>query len=163
MKRIFILLLACISITACRQHTNAWTKEYTQKTYNELYEGIGTVIKDSAQRRQVTAYMIKRFKAELPYGLESVSADSLRKLSVKIGGDYTAIHNNGNLQATIKWTPESELSLKEGFARYLKSYTPKNRDKMCDCLVVKLKQIYPDSLTTPVPDSVYVKIVKECK
>ena len=163
MKKIFILLLACIIITACRQHTNVWTKEYTQKTYDECYEGISTVIKDPAQRKQVTLYMIQRFKAALPYGLESVSADSLRKLSVKIGRDYSLLHNTSNLQASIKWTTESELSLKEGFARYLKSYDPKSRDRMCDCLVAKLKQIYPDSLTTPVPDSVYVKIVKECK
>ena len=107
-----------------------------------------------------------RLKAELPNGLESVSKDSLRKLGVKIGMDYSDYadrHNSGSKPKAYAWTPELEKVFRDEFLKRREIYHLERSNEICDCVITGLKKTYPDSVIMPIPNDVIKKIVGHCE
>jgi hypothetical protein len=164
MKKLLLALLLLTGMLSCKQH-NVWTKSYEKEVYNMAYDTLGTIIKDSAQRRQLALYMVREFKKALPYGLTSVSADSLTRLSAKIGREYSDTHDGQQMQAAVPWSAGTEASLRASIIGHMvrPDLSIDQKNHFCDCVVVQLKKIYPDSLKTPLPDSVIDRVVLPCK
>ena len=104
----------------------------------------------------------------MPNGVESVSIDSLRKLSAKIGEEYGYAHagdrNSGLIPTAMLWTPELEKTLRKAITYGAKNEADiKLYNKLCDCLLIKLKKMNPDSVLMPLPHDVAVKVVGECR
>jgi hypothetical protein len=157
-------------ILSCRSQNHAdsvWTDAYQQKIYQQLDDAIKSRLQDQQKRKQLVSYIVTRLKAELPDGLNSVSADSLHRLSVKIGKEYGYAHADGNgdgLTPTARpWTAELEQTLRETFLRGMKKEDLEMGNKLCDCLINKLKKLYPDSVMMPFPHDVALKVASECK
>ena len=166
MKKILLVVLIVMSLAACKRQ-NVWTPEYERNVYNMAYDTLGTIMKDSAQRKQLALLMVKRYKQLLPYGLNSISNDSLQKLSTKIGREIGETNNGENMKMTVPWSVEVETSFKQSllgnkvWGKLKANGTAK--DRFCDCIIANLKKIYPDSLVTPIPDSIYTKVVSNCR
>lgn len=130
-------------------------------------EAISPRLPDEGKRRELVSYIIKRLKAELPNGLESVSADSLHKLSVKIGKEYAYAHadgfGGGMVPKPTAWTPELEKLFREAILNGVGKDDLDRGKKICDCVVTKIKKIYPDSVMLPFPHEVILKVASECK
>lgn len=164
MKKIVLALLLLTGTLSCKRH-NVWTKDYEQQVYNMAYDTLGTIIKDSAQRKQLALYMVKEYKKALPYGLLSVSKDSLARLSTKIGRKYGDTMAGQQVHAEVPWSNEVEASLRQSLKGHLNrpDLTASQKDHFCDCVLINLKKIYPNSLVTPLPDSVINSVVSSCK
>lgn len=141
-----------------------WTKDYERDAYNQVYDG-ARVFKDANQRKQFALFVVSKLKSELPNGLSSVSKDSLGILYQKIGLSYAKSFNTDNLRMTIPWTPSGEQKLRESFLNsdFIKRTDKKNRNKLCDCLVLEMKKFSPDSAIIPIPDTTYIRIIRSCK
>ena len=158
---IFVLFV----VAACNfQPKNIWTKEYEQTVYKQTYEGVGAVIKDPVQRKQLALYMVQRLKVEAPYGIYTISEDSLQKLYTKIADDYSKTHDIDTLRSVLKWNDNTEDALRSSLfkSKYLKDESDEQKNIFCNCFISRLKYIYPDSVVTPIPDSVYVSVISEC-
>jgi hypothetical protein len=165
-KALLLLTLITTTIFSCKRQ-NAWTPEYEKSIYQTTYGAIGSLMKDSAQRKQLALLMVKRYKQLLPYGLNSISNDSLQKLSSKISREISKTNFAENMQMVVAWSPEVEASFRASLFgnnvwQKIKADAA-TKDRFCDCLIASLKKIYPDSLVTPVPDSIYTKVVGDCK
>ncbi len=163
MKKLFIILLGLLIITSCkRKNANVWTKQYEQNAYDSMYVSMKPYIKDDAERKAFAAWVIKKFKATLPGGMESISPDSLHILAVKVGREYPG--NLAKAKTVLPWST-AEKSFKEGMEKEVSKTFPdkKVREKFCDCLVAQLKKTYPDSLVTPIPDSLVKNAASICK
>lgn len=112
----------------------------------------------------MTDWEIERFKVELPDGLSSIPHDGLVRLCAKIGSEYSKTHNTDNLKAKIAWTPDAETTFKESMlnTHFVKGIDKNLRVKYCDCLLTEFKKTYPDSLSTPIPDSITINAVQAC-
>ncbi len=165
MKKTFLIVLLPICFMSCiKRNSRAWTEAYYNKMYDSIYQINSTIIKDDSERKLFTAYEIKRLKTELPNGFSSVSDDSLSRIFSKLGKDYAKTHDAANMKAALPWTEETERSLKESFAdaNNMKKLNKATKEQLCNCLVMKLKEIYPDSLRTPIPDSISEKVANSC-
>src|SRR5476651_2037115 len=107
MKKLLLAFLVLTGILSCKRH-NVWTKDYEKQVYNMAYDTLGTIIKDSAQRKLLALYMVKEYKKALPYGLQSVSKDSLARLSMRIGRQYGDSTAGEQVHATVPWSDEVE-------------------------------------------------------
>jgi hypothetical protein len=162
-QKLFLILFVFAALASCKQKaTNVWTTEYEKKAYDQIYSSLGDVFKNDVQRTQLTHYLIKRFKEQLPDGLESIPTDSLRKLSYTISEEYTYKKRSA---LTIAWSAQNEASLKVGMEKGLINKMPdkKVRDAFCDCVIVQLKKIRSDSLVTPIPDSLTLRLAGICR
>ena len=162
MKKLLILTLVIATFTSC-QRKNVWTKDYEKQTYDTMYTELGSIMKDSAQRKDFCKFIVSKLKTKLPYGIESVSGDSLSKLSRKIAIEYEASHKTQDFQAVIPWSQEAEVSLRNSMqVRLGDKFTKKAKDKYCDCVITLLKRMYPDSLATPLSDSTTTILNNTC-
>lgn len=159
-----IIILSCNPNAQVKKNSNVWTKDYELKEYKQVDDEIRPELPDEQKRQQLVSYVIKRLKAELPNGVESVSADSLYKLCITIGKDYAFSHteNTGLIPRLTPWTPELEQIFREGFLKGLNKKYPKSSNELCNCVIVKLKKLYPDSVLMPLPHDITVKIAQEC-
>jgi hypothetical protein len=169
-KKIFLLLLACTSLLSCKSQVrtdSVWTTAYEQKKYDEINDAIKPRLPNEEKREKFVSYIIMRLKTELPKGLESVSADSLKKLSVKIGEEYGFAHADGHggglIPKAIAWTPDLEKTFREAILKGTKTADLDKSNKLCDCFITELKKIYPDSVMMPVPHNIALKIVNQCQ
>jgi len=123
---------------------------------------------DASRREQLVAYVVQRLKEELPKGLKSVSDDSVYRLSVKIGAEYGYAHaqsdhnETGIVPSKQPWTPGLVTVLRQTMFRNEKKEDHALNIKLCDCVVAKLKIIYPDSIMLPLPHDVIYKVAGEC-
>ncbi len=170
MKKILLLIIAITGILACKvqaQTTSVWTEAYEAENYNALYNQFKTVVSDSTDRKELTTYMIKRFKTELPNGFQSVSVDSLSILSEKMAVDYYTSHANklGNIEMAPSeaWTPVLEKGIRQGLLYNWPKKDLVNRNKYCDCYIRKLKAKYPAKVPSTPPHDVILAIDTECK
>jgi hypothetical protein len=170
MKKIILILPIIISITSCKSPSpskSIWTEAYEMKEYQQIDSALKLRMPEKEKRAQLASYFVKRLKSELPRGLKSVSADSLKKLSRKIATEYAYTYNdghgNGLKPRAYAWTPDLEDLLKAGMLRELKMENIQNPNIFCDCALTKLKKIYPDSIIMPAPHNVLFKIGIECR
>ena len=122
-------------------------------------------IPNDADRRKIINFMIARFKVYLPKGIESVSQDSFKKIATKIGLEYahqTEPEMSSMKKQTLKWSPEVEHELRVGFSQGYMSKGPEDFKQKCDCVIGKLKKMYPDSITIPLSDQTMEKVLGDC-
>ncbi|MDB5137431.1 MAG: hypothetical protein JWP37_4034 [Mucilaginibacter sp.] len=168
MKRIFLLALIFIGFLGCRsknQNTIVWTEAYEAKVYKTMDNFAKLRMRDNQKRNLFVSYLVKRLKAVLPNGINSVSVDSLRKLAIKIGADYSYAHPNGLGPVTPKataWTPDLERTFRIALVRLLQIEHLDKDNKICDCVITNLKKTCPDSVILPMPNNVLVKIATDC-
>jgi hypothetical protein len=161
-----VLVIICFIIISSCNSKSVWTDQYERKQYQQIDLGVKQSLFDNAKRKQLVTYIIKRLKAELPAGIESVSSDSLKRLSVKIGREYAYAHPNqlsGLTPHRVVWSKELEDDVRAGF---LKGVTEADRPmqiKGCDCVIMKLKKIYPNSVIIPFPKDTLVKLSVQCR
>ncbi|MDB5288425.1 MAG: hypothetical protein JWR05_3374 [Mucilaginibacter sp.] len=157
-------------MSACngQSKSKVWTKNYEQGLYNYLDSTSKPSMPDDVKRAKYTEFTITQLKKELPNGLNSVSKDSLHALNIKIGREY-ALKEYGTGNAEIKpyytiWTPLIEKTFREDYlAVFQNKYPNAKTNKFCDCVIMKLKARYPDSLLVPVPKDINLKVAMECK
>jgi hypothetical protein len=165
MKKILFIVLIFINISSCKNnHKNVWTKEYEKDIAKGLDDTLKAILKNENQRKEFVIYFINKAKSTLPRGIESISSDSLRKLFAKWGNEYEQSHNLNNIDASVPWNQQTEASFRASFfKKYLKTGDKRTADKICDCIIIKLKELNPDSLKTSIPDTTMVRIVTGCK
>jgi hypothetical protein len=164
MKKIIpVLFVVLIWFTACNSNSakkTVWTKDYEDKLYKQIDDAAKPRIPDENKRSELVLYTLKRLKQALPNGLESVSNDSLQKISAKIGSDYSSTHKYSTIgvRSFVKWTPKVEQAIKE----YILRDNPKDGNKLYGCVLLKIKKAYPDSLAVPFDRDLIVKFTNEC-
>ncbi|MFC0518675.1 hypothetical protein ACFFGT_30955 [Mucilaginibacter angelicae] len=169
MKKALILFVFCSLIWTCKQKPNPviWTKEYEQGFYNYLDSTSKSMTPDSIKRAKYVAFLIKRYKEEIPNGINSVSKDSLHNLNNRLGREYAIKERNeGNITELIshyeRWTPILEKDFKDNYVAIFQSMGPGFGEKLCDCMIGRLKKIYPDSILLPIPKDINRKLNLEC-
>ncbi len=162
----FCILLMLFTCCTSVEKGNVWTYAYEEKLYKQLDEQAKTVFPVKEKRRALLEYVIKRYKEELPNGMESISSDSLQQLSVKIGAEYSSLkaENEDAGMTTIKraWTKDLELNFKKVMSGKLVKNNFRFSDEMCNCVIKKLKLTYPDSAIFPFPKDILQKVSVDC-
>jgi len=123
-------------------------------------------IPDVNERHKLIRFMIDRFKRDVPGGMESVSRDSFMTIAAKIGLDYAHQTEPDSTSAdehgTYKWSDDVEDQLRVGFSQGYKAKSPEDAKEKCDCVIAKLKVMYPDSITVPLSDETMMQVTKSC-
>lgn len=165
MKKILFIVLLFISIPSCKNnHKNVWTKEYEKDMAKDLDDTLKTILKNENQRKEFVIFFIKKAKSTLPQGIESITSDSLRKLFEKWGNEYEQSHNLNNLDVSAPWTQQVEASFRKSFfKKYFKIGDKRTGNKICDCMIIKLKEFNPDSFKSSMPDTTLIRIATDCK
>jgi hypothetical protein len=172
MKRLFLIVFILISLS-CKSQTSVksvWTPEYEQQVSDGVDASIKPRMPDEVLRKKLVTYIVMRLKAELPKGIKSVSSDSLFRLSVKIGKDYAYMNGaekpgfeSGITPKMTAWKPELEKVFRDAVMLKVGSLKDENyRNQLCDCVVRKVRVIYPDSVMIPLPREVILKVAGEC-
>lgn len=170
MNKVLAILFSIFIITSCKGQPNpkVWTKQYEQGFYNYLDSTSKPTMPNKAKRDKYVAFFIERLKQEIPNGLNSVSKDSLKNLNIRLGREYALIlHEKGENTEVIavyeRWTPLIDKTFRDNFKAIFSPKYPKTTDKFCDCVLEKLKKVYPDSVLVPVPQNTMNKVALECK
>ena len=169
MKKSFLIILVLIvSIAACKwPGKSAWTAEYEKGVYNQLDNVMKNRFKDDAKRKDLVSFTVKRLKEQLPGGLASVPADSLNKISSKIGQEYAAAHakdGNGNLKPTlVPWSSSVEQGLRDAISKVWQKNDLANGNKFCDCVIAKLKTAHPQGIVIPIPHDEMLQFATGCQ
>ena len=157
-------------LSACKSQPNSkvWTKKYEQGLYNYLDSATKYSMPNPIERQKYVSYFVMRAKQELPNGLKSVSKDSLHNLNIRIGREYSIKEHNAGDVATLKpyyepWTPLIEKTFRDDFSVIFKDKGTKYSNDLCECVIKKLKKIYPDSLVVPVPRDIMKDVSYQCK
>jgi|GEM_PF-1708432 len=165
----FVIGLTMLVYSSCipsRSKDKPWSKAYEQHLYNGLDSIEKQRIPDDEERHAMISFVIDRYKKELPNGIESVSQDSFKTIATKIGLEYA--HKTDTASAsddkpeTYKWSEEVEQQLREGFMKGYKAKGPEDAKQKCDCFIARLKQMYPDSIKTPISDQTMARVIKPC-
>ncbi|MGF7076353.1 hypothetical protein [Mucilaginibacter sp. R-33] len=171
MKKALILFVLYSLICACKQkqkpNPDIWTKEYEQGLYNYIDSTTKGGMADERERISYIRYMVRRIKEEIPNGFNSVSKDSLQSLNIKITREYLIKQRNEGRSFEMatryqKWSPFIEKGFRDNYVAIYQSMGPGFGDKLCDCMVGKLKKMYPDSLPLPIPKEINRKLTLEC-
>lgn len=171
MKKIMILFAFGSLIWACKQrqkpNPNIWTEKYEQGLYNYIDSTTKAGMPDELERKNYVNYMVKRIKEETPNGLNSVSKDSLKSLNIKISREYLIKQRNAGHTTKIiaryeKWSPFIEKGFRDNYVAIFQKMGPGFGDQLCDCMMGKLKRIYPDSILLPIPKDINRKLTLEC-
>jgi len=142
------------------QTGKVWTSKYEAGVYSQYAALAKDQIRDAFTRDLFTKCCIEKTKARLPNGLESVSDTELNRISKEIVNSC-ALEIRKKL-VFKKWTPEIERYLKYWYLNMDTTLNIKYREQMSECMVGKLKIIYPDGLTGSIPDDVAAELSKSC-
>lgn len=171
MKRfsvIIALLLSIFSFSCTSQPKKTiWTEAYRQGLYNYLDSVSKPGIPDDKKRLRYVEFIMMRFQQELPNGINSIPKDSLRTLYNKLNLEYGA-QEYGTGNAAIKplyykWSADIEKNFRDDYITLFHDKYPNTVNKFCDCVIEKLKKIYPDSILLPMPNDINMKASMECK
>jgi hypothetical protein len=167
-----LLIISCFTfLYACKPAVkgNVWTEAYEQNWRYQFDRDMKARLPDDAKRANLVNFMLIRLKAELPNGIESVPADSLNRLSIKIGAEYGYAHEKeavasatGMVPTLRPWTKEIERGLREAVLSGSKPEELKENTILCDCYITELKKAYTDSVMLPVPHDTIQKVAKIC-
>jgi hypothetical protein len=165
MQKGFLIVCVIISICSCKQKS-VWTKQYERRQYREIDLGIKPSFPDETKRKELVSFIIKRLKLELPAGVESVPIDSLKRLSSNLAKEYAYTHKESlsvSIPHRVVWSTELETNIKEAFLKDVSIADREMQTKGCDCIIAKLKTIYPDSAIVPFPKDTLSKVAIECR
>lgn len=171
MKNITICLFILFYLSACKAQPNpgVWTAKYEQGIYHYLDSMSAPTMPDAAKRSKYISFFVMRLREEIPNGMKSVTKDSIHNLTTRIGLEYAIkLRKEGNKDNGItpyytSWTPEIEKTFRNDFLSVFQNRDPKIVNKFCDCVILKLKKMYPDSLLVPVPKDTMTKVAIACK
>ncbi len=152
----YSVLGLCLVLAICskaQSTSSVWIQGYEQNVYNQYYEFAKDKIHDEFTRKQFATCCLEKTKVLLPKGLESVSDTELSKISNQlINSCATEIKNHLIFK---RWTPDIEVYLKTLFINSSDSTLDITyRTQMSNCMLGKLKIIYPDGLNGTIPDDV---------
>ena len=82
-----------------------------QRIFGYLWAN-STYLKNKDQIKKLPDFEIKRLRAELPDGLWSVPADSLKRFFAKIADEYEKAYPDESFQVAISWSSEYEERIK---------------------------------------------------
>ncbi|MGY3213432.1 hypothetical protein [Mucilaginibacter sp. HD30] len=167
-KAAIVLLTLIFNVgykAAAQKDKVVWTAEYESSFYNQLLNDVAPRLPDTNVRKEFVTFMVKRFKEEVPDGLESLPLDSFTALSSKFGKEYGLA--NQKKVATIvpaltPWTKELEAGLKEAMLKDVKKENYKEMEKLFECTLSQLKKIYPKDVMVPLPPDVLQKAAANC-
>ncbi len=161
-----LMLAGILTCKAQVKKDSVWTAAYEADIYRKFYDQAKSVLTDEVIRSDFVKYLANRFKTELPNGLESITADSLTRMSYKFGKEYAFSHSikpTDMIAQYTAWTPVTEQTIREGILLKWIQADLVNGNKYCDCYIRKLKILYPDKLLTPPPSDVMEKAGNECR
>ena len=166
-----MLLLTFLFLSDCKSqpNPNVWTVKYEQGIYNYLDSMSKPTMPDAAKRSKYISFFVSRLKDEIPNGIKSVSKDSLHNLNIRIGREYAfkerkeGIYDDGIIPYYTPWTPMIEKTFRDDFGAVFQTRDANIVNIFCDCVIEKLKKVYPDSLLVPVPKEVMTKVAVDCK
>jgi hypothetical protein len=165
MHKVFFVVCFVIVISSC-QSKSVWTERYERKQYQVIDLALKQGLPDDVKRKQLVYFIVQRLKSELPAGVESVSLDSLKRLSSNLAIEYAYAHKDqpsGLMPHRVVWSVELENNFKEAFLKGVSEEDRPIQTKGCDCMIAKLKQIYPDSAIVPFPKDTLTKVAVECR
>jgi len=171
MQRVLIFFSLILILSACKAKPTpaVWTPKYEEGFYKYLDSVSKPTMPDEAKRSKFVSFLISRLKEEIPNGLNSVSKDSLHNLNIRLSREYTekqygeGNHDIGINASYTPWTPMIEKTFRDDFFAIFKNRGAKMTNEFCDCVIEKLKKIYPDSILIPVPKKIMEKTVIGCK
>ncbi len=169
MKKLLLLTIALAGILTCRaqiKKDSVWTAAYEADVYKTCYDEVKVLISDSVFRRDYITYLIKRYKTELPNGIESIPTDSLTRMGNKFGKEYIYAHHikiADVIAQYIPWTTDIEQILRDVILQKGFKTDPVNGNIYCDCYIKKLKAKYPDKIPLPPPNDVIETVDTQCK
>lgn len=169
MKKATLLTLLTLFLFNLKSFSqnSVWTKQYEQRLYNQWDAEAKQRLSNDSLRKDFVSYMVKRFKQELPNGLESVTRDSIERLAVKIGKERWNTPGNTQITNELKpnvrpWSKLIEDALKEGLMKNLPAEDKPKGKFLCDCAVLELKKMYPNGLVIPIPKESLQKASDTC-
>lgn len=62
----------------------------------------------------------------------------------------------------VDWTPGMEKMLREVMLKDVRTENIATANKICDCIIKKLRKTYPDKVIVPFPHDVVQKVAREC-
>ncbi|MBD1364304.1 hypothetical protein IDJ77_10835 [Mucilaginibacter sp. ZT4R22] len=163
-----VLLLTAVMLGSCKAQPNAkiWTKEYEQGLYNYLDSTSKLTMPDKLKRQKYVTFLVRRIKEGIPNGINSVSKDSLQSLHIRVEREY-ALQERGTGNADlipfyVKWDAYTEKAFRQNYDAIFRTKFPATTGKFCDCVIGKLKKMYPDSVLLPLPKEINTKVSIEC-
>jgi hypothetical protein len=170
MKRILLGIVAFLIVTQCKSQTRSdsvWTEKYQLKLSNHLDSVYKSKVPDENKRAGLITYMVTSLKSTLPNGLESVSADSLSKIKSKIGQDYAYLlyqqRTAGNESHYYSFDDKFIQAFRESMLKVWPKDDLATGNKVCDCVIAKLKKEYPDKILLPIAKEQMIRIVNKCR
>ena len=138
----FITLVLFLLISRCLFAQNVWTNAYTKNVHDEIYSQFKQSIPDDIKRGQIVDCLIGKLKTDLPGGIKSIPRDSLIRLSTVEARECARTINN--LDLTLTLTAENEKVLRDNLVRELnKKIDANGSNQIADCVISKLKSLYP--------------------
>lgn len=165
MPRVFLIFCFVLGIYSCKPKS-VWTPEYERKQFRQIDLSLAQGLPDNTKRRQLVYFLVERLKTELPTGVESISLDSLKRLSSNLGKEYAYAHEgepSGLTPHKVVWSKEMEDNIRESFLKGTSKEELPMQIKGCNCIIAKLKVIYPDSAIVPFPKDTLSKVAIECR
>ncbi|MBC7401180.1 MAG: hypothetical protein H7289_14670 [Mucilaginibacter sp.] len=165
MQKVFLIVCFVICICSCKPKS-VWTEQYEHKQYRQIDLSLMQGLPDNTKRKQLVHFLIERLKSELPAGVESISIDSLKRLSSELAKEYAYAHKgeiSGLVPHRVVWTKELENNIREAFLKDAGKEELPMQTKGCNCMIAKLKTIYPDSATVPFPKDTLAKVAFQCR
>ena len=104
---------------------------------------------------------MEKLQQLLPKGLESIPSDSVNKILYRVATECGSEIKNLELSA---WSPVFEKIIKTSLigSPILKKLNEQQKQKFCNCYILKLKKNYPKGIKGQVPSQLQNKIGKEC-
>jgi hypothetical protein len=139
----------------------AWSKKYTKDVYDTISHSSDTLFQDEQSKKIWADCVVEKLKNTLPNGIESVSKDSLFKLSYTYG--KSCVLENSKLRFKA-WTSTYTTSLRKGLlvSPLLNDFKEEYKVPFCNCYIEKLRVQFPDGIPTPIEQSVRDSIILEC-
>ncbi|RWY50163.1 hypothetical protein [Mucilaginibacter gilvus] len=169
MGKFFLIFIGIVFIAQtdkAQPNPKVWTPKYEVGLYNYLDSTSKSVMPDPVKRKKYVVFLVRRIKEGIPNGINSVSKDSLQSLHIRVEREYAIQeHNTGNADLVPfyeKWSPYTEKAFRQNYVAILGPKYPATVNKFCDCVIGKLKKIYPDSVLLPLPKDINKKVSKEC-
>lgn len=169
MGKQFIYLLLLIFATqskslAQQSTTSVWTVKYKTMVYNMLYKQADSLYKYDSDKKAFADCGLKKLIIALPKGLNNDPKINFREVGSVIGKSC-ALEIKGTPKSKYLWvwSPETEASFKNVLMNSdLKAVSEPLRSKVCNCIVQKMKEMYPSGVPNPFPTETVSKITEIC-
>ncbi|MES2456126.1 MAG: hypothetical protein V4594_11310 [Bacteroidota bacterium] len=135
-----------------------WNESNTKELFDGFYEGAGNISGDVQQRKAMAKCFVDKIMVLYPNGIDELSADTLKKVSERVGMECTSTVTQ------LSWTPLIEKAILKKFKALdeLKAYSEEKKTVYANCLLTKLKEKYPKGLVGGISQNEMDKVYGEC-